>query len=143
MNKNNDKYNENNLDNEIINKKNEFFFNNIEKNKDNESQSKTSEETKIKTNWELIKPFNELNTVKKDFFKIEKENDNKEENKKFNFFENKNLKTEKTKFIFILKDKYYEEKNINKSKNLFVINKNDGEKSDSITKSNSCSNNEN
>jgi hypothetical protein len=138
LNKNKDKYNENNLDNEIIDKKNEFLFNNIEKNKDNESQSKTSDETKIKTNWELIKPFNELNTVKKDFFKIEKESDIKEENKKFNFFENKNLKTEKTKFIFILKDKYYEEKNINKSKNLFVINKNDGEKSDSITKSNSC-----
>ena len=143
LNKNKDKYNENNLDNEIIDKKNEVIFNTFEKNKDNESQSKTSEETKIKTNWELIKPFNELNTVKKDFFKIEKESDIKEENKKFNFFENKNLKTEKTKFIFVLKDKYYEEKNISKSKNLFVINKNDGEKSDSITKSNSCSNNEN
>ena len=138
LNKNKDKYNENNLDNEIIDKKNEVIFNTFEKNKDNESQSKTSEETKIKTNWELIKPFNELNTVKKDFFKIEKESDIKEENKKFNFFENKNLKTEKTKFIFVLKDKYYEEKNISKSKNLFVINKNDGEKSDSITKSNSC-----
>ena len=138
MNKNKDKYNENNLDNEIIDKKNEVIFNTFEKNKDNESQSKTSEETKIKTNWELIKPFNELNTVKKDFFKIEKESDIKEENKKFNFFKNKNLKTEKKKFIFVLKDKYYEEKNISKSKNLFVINKNDGEKSDSITKSNSC-----
>ena len=138
LNKNKDKYNENNLDNEIIDKKNEVIFNTFEKNKDNESQSKTSEETKIKTNWELIKPFNELNTVKKDFFKIEKESDIKEENKKFNFFENKNLKTEKTKFIFVLKEKYYEEKNISKSKNLFVVNKNEGEKSDSITKSNSC-----
>ena len=135
LNRNKDKYNENNLDNEIIDKKNEVIFNNIEKNKDNESQSKTSDEIKIKTNWELTKPFNELNIVKKDFFKIEKENDDKEENK--------NLKTEKTKFIFILKDKYYEEKNNNKSKNLFVINKNEGEKSNCITKNKSCSNNEN
>jgi hypothetical protein len=39
---------------------------------------------------------------------------------------NKNLKTEKTKFIFILKDKHDKEINKAKPKNLFVINKNDG-----------------
>ena len=77
----------------------------------------------------MNKPFNEYTIAKKDFFKIEKKSDDteeKEENKKFNSFVNKNLKTEKTKFIFILKDKHDKEINKTKPKNLFVINKNDG-----------------
>ena len=132
LNKNRDVYNENienNFINEIIDDKNKVLIYKDEKINDNESQSKTSDEIKIKTNWELNKPYNEYTIAKKDFFKIEKKSDDteeKEENKKFNSFVNKNLKTEKTKFIFILKDKHDKEINKAKPKNLFVINKNDG-----------------
>ena len=95
--------------NEVLMSKEEKMIDNIlSNNSENESQGKTSDKIRIKTNSYSIKPIFECNAKKIDLFKIVRKIDIKEkkkEKKKINFIINTIQEKPKIKFIYTTKNK--------------------------------------
>ena len=132
-------YNSNNINNIMnnvaMNKKGEKEIDIFEKNDEKEIKEKAENDIKNKNIDNVIKPI-KFDVKFFEFYKKIKNGDNKEkheDNKKIKFEINRKEKTNKIKFVNNIKGKNDKERNIIAPKHLFVINKNNIEKSNSLS----------
>ena len=132
-------YNSNNINNIMNNvamdKKDEKEIDIFEKNNEKEIKEKADNDIKNKNIDNVIKPI-KFDVKFFEFYKKIKNGDNKEkheDNKKIKFEINRKEKTNKIKFVNNIKGKNDKERNLITPKNLFVINKNNIEKSNSLS----------